>query len=327
VAIRLHRIFNPALAKEAVAIYQRSHEGVYIHRELPDFERRYLSRLELSENLAEGNEANNYCGGIVRSCHIDGLERWRCTTEHVRRVGHPLLSALDEIEKHVLLRHRYELPSELSITATNDGWDVDGLLCWEKSKEKLSGLSNLTEDELDTDYKWHQSWLFNLPFAVAMVVATQFILLVSVLVLTGEDRYTVTYRKMMYSLVFAPIGAIVRWKLADINGKLTVPGWGWFPTGTFAANMLGSIVSAAVVAYEYRYDYVLGYSNTFWLDGTLTALRVGFAGSLTTVSTFVAEVNGFMARRTEHAYPYMIITLGTACLLGSLVYGLIIQYV
>jgi CrcB protein len=141
--------------------------------------------------------------------------------------------------------------------------------------------------------------------------------------LDGENAHTVTYRTMVYAMLFAPAGALLRWKLSVWNGKLNVSGWEWLPLGTLAANIFGSVLSTSLVASEYRIGSNY-FTSPFWTVGSIRAAKIGFAGSLTTVSTFVAEVSGFMQQKTEHAYPYIVTTLSISCALSAVVYGSIV---
>uniref|UniRef100_A0A7R9ZJY4 Fluoride ion transporter CrcB n=1 Tax=Craspedostauros australis TaxID=1486917 RepID=A0A7R9ZJY4_9STRA len=124
---------------------------------------------------------------------------------------------------------------------------------------------------------------------------------------------------MSYSMLLAPLGAISRWQLSKLNGKLVA--FPWFPAGTFAANILGSIVSILTVALEYRLEVQYG-DFDFWTVGSIRAVRIGLAGCLTTVSTFVSEIVKFLKSNTNHAYPYMYWTLGTAAAISAFIYGL-----
>lgn len=127
---------------------------------------------------------------------------------------------------------------------------------------------------------------------------------------------------MIYAMLCAPPGAVLRWKLSSLNGTVTTKSWEWFPMGTFLANLMGCIISMIAVGYEYDMEAVQSiYDVTFfWGIGTVRAIKVGFVGSLTTVSTFVAEINGFM-RTSDHAYPYMLTTLFSCCSAASFFYG------
>ena len=52
-------------------------------------------------------------------------------------------------------------------------------------------------------------------------------------------------RAQWFAVLMGPFGAITRWQLSKLNFKL--PGRGkWFPTGTFAANMIACIIDFAL---------------------------------------------------------------------------------
>ena len=66
----------------------------------------------------------------------------------------------------------------------------------------------------------------------------------------------------------------------------------WIPVGTLAANVLGAMVSVTMTGLEFRHTEM----QSFWVVGTFHAIRAGFAGCLTTVSTFVSEVHNFFSQ-------------------------------
>lgn len=84
---------------------------------------------------------------------------------------------------------------------------------------------------------------------------------------------------LLLALFFAPLGVILRWWLSSFNGKCSRT----FCLGTFAANMLACAVSAAVEVIDIRY-------TDAWTQDVTSGISIGFAGSLSTVSTFIAEV-------------------------------------
>ncbi|EIE22217.1 hypothetical protein COCSUDRAFT_42582 [Coccomyxa subellipsoidea C-169] len=124
-------------------------------------------------------------------------------------------------------------------------------------------------------------------------------------------------RAQWLAVLFGPFGCTLRWLLSKYNYKL--PGhWKWLPAGTFAANMIACLVDYLVGGIGHRVGS-LGY----WATIVLYAIRTGFSGALSTVSTFVAEVHAQMMLIPEvlHGYTYSIGSLVTAALLGILVYG------
>ncbi|KAJ9453379.1 UPF0695 membrane protein [Diplonema papillatum] len=88
---------------------------------------------------------------------------------------------------------------------------------------------------------------------------------------------------LLYAVCFAPFGVLLRYCLSFANGHV----WKHFPLGTFAANMLGSASLGAVVVIEHV-------STT--RCALLYGVGEGFCGSLTTVSTFVAELKKYPKR-------------------------------
>ena len=110
-------------------------------------------------------------------------------------------------------------------------------------------------------------------------------------------------------LIFSPPGVLLRFYLSKhLNPRLPS-----FPLGTFAANIIGTVVEAVC--------YVLQHSNGIVLKSGSVNLNAcvvlegwmqGFCGCLTTVSTWVAELNGL---RRRHAWFYALMSLAVA--LGS----------
>jgi fluoride ion exporter CrcB/FEX len=139
--------------------------------------------------------------------------------------------------------------------------------------------------------------------------------------LNQEEDAVVTYRTMSYSMLLAPVGAVTRWRLSVLNGTLS--NYEWFPLGTFVANFAGSIVSITALAAEFHLTSTYHHPS-FWTIGTLRALRIGVAGCLTTVSTFVVEVHHLMQQQSDHAYPYIWVSLGASCVVSAFIYGIIV---
>jgi fluoride ion exporter CrcB/FEX len=311
IARKFHQIVNPILAAEAEAAKERQAEGVYLNRDLPDFERRYLPDLDM------GSKGEKNYGEFLPLGRLDGLESWRRTTKDARRVNHPQLDLLKRIEQTVLV-DGLPIPPDTVTYARSYGWDLDALDNWVASKRGLaSRLPSLTSQSMiamPEESRWLQP-----TFASALLGVVIMSLLLLLVMLNGKRAYTITNRTMVYAMLWAPAGALLRWKLSALNGKLKVDGWTWFPLGTFLANLLGSIVSIIAIAGEYDMGSV--YDRTFFWDvGSIRAVKVGFAGSLTTVSTFVAEINGFM-RKSDHAYPYILSTIASCSIVASIIYG------
>lgn len=107
----------------------------------------------------------------------------------------------------------------------------------------------------------------------------------------------------VFAIVFAPLGCLARFYLAlFLNAR--VPS---FPMGTFAANILGTVVLA--MCFDLQRVSGLGASGLVSCQ-VLQGAMDGFCGCLTTVSTWVAELNG-LARRLQ-AYVYGVVSVGVA---------------
>ena len=293
IATFIYRWRNPGNAQEADASLERAKEGVYINHGLPEFERRYLPDLEMDhmEHTMHG---------------VAYLERWRRSTREARRVNHELLSPLCEIENAMLIK-AHPFSAQAEGVAQNAGWDLEALSEWVK-------LNPRTVPEPPTS-----SFLFTIPVSTILFIALASPLLLGLIFVNDEHAYSVTYRTMMYSGCLAPFGALVRWNLSALNGKL--PGdLSWIPAGTFIANVSGSVISIIMVALELSMA-----ADGFWTVGTMRAIKVGFCGCLTTVSSFVSEVNVLMKKPNQHkAYLYIVMSLLTSALLASAVYAWIV---
>ncbi|KAJ6021038.1 hypothetical protein N7540_006542 [Penicillium herquei] len=130
---------------------------------------------------------------------------------------------------------------------------------------------------------------------------------------TGSE----TWRgRALFAIVFAPLGCLLRFYVSLLlNARVPA-----FPMGTFAVNMIGTVVEG--MCYDLQHVNGLG-------AGVLTGCQVlqgvmdGFCGSTTTISTWVAELNGLAKRR--HAYIYGATSIGAGLgfmvvIMGSLLW-------
>jgi len=296
----LHRLVNPELAAEADAMRQRQLEGMYINRELPERERRFLHRLDIVP---------------YDSADVTLLGKWRDSTDHVRRVNHPLMDALYQIEKAVFCDF-LPISKDTEAVARAEGWDVDSLLKW-TSLGKLARLPRTSSAGYLLPYE-HNQW-YSVAIEGGFVGMIVLMLILGLIKVSEEEDHLITYRTMAYSLLFAPFGALTRWQLSSLNGSWSLSeNLAWIPVGTLAANILGSLVSITLTGLEFRYTEM----QNFWVVGTFRAARVGFAGCLTTVSTFVSEVQTFFRQqRQDRGYFYVLITLGICCILSTAIYA------
>ncbi|KAJ5098141.1 hypothetical protein N7532_005142 [Penicillium argentinense] len=117
--------------------------------------------------------------------------------------------------------------------------------------------------------------------------------------------------RAVLACVFAPLGCLFRFYVSlYLNSRISS-----FPLGTFTVNIFGTIIEG--VCYDLQHVSGLGAVVPAALSGcqVLQGVMDGFCGSATTVSTWVAELNGLSKRR--HAYVYGVTSVAVA--LGFLV--------
>jgi fluoride exporter len=140
------------------------------------------------------------------------------------------------------------------------------------------------------------------------------------------------YRKMWLCVVLSPCGALLRWHLSRYNASppavaaAAISRWNleWVPWGTVASNMIAVVVSVLAEALEDRYA-VRGEPGYDWISTVVPAIETGFAGSLSTVSTFVREIADLHTTPTR-MYLYGFGSLTFAMLLGLLIYSPLIRF-
>lgn len=317
VAIRIFRIVNPTLSVEFDAAKERLKQGIPINKHLPDFERRFLPRLEMGQAYDM----------LTPIQDVTTLARWRDSTESARRLGHAHLDLLTEIETCVLAKDHAMIAPDAESLARAEGWDLDSLLKWKNSRSsEATRLPSIGSIPLDNSLRpVEDSRFFHLPVATGLVATLYAMLFLGLILLNEQAATIVTYRTMVYAMMFAPFGALLRWKLSVWNGNCKIRNWEWLPLGTLTVNVLGSLISAVAVGGEYHHlNGRFSKNEGFWLVGSIRAVKVGFAGSLTTVSTFASEVSGFMQSGSDHAYPYIGVTLGISCVGASIVYASVV---
>ncbi|KAL7895070.1 CrcB-like domain-containing protein [Trichoderma sp. SZMC 28014] len=105
--------------------------------------------------------------------------------------------------------------------------------------------------------------------------------------------------EILFALVFAPLGCLGRFYLSIyLNGKIAS-----FPLGTFTANVFGTAILG--MSWDIAHARIGGLAGCQVLQG----IEDGFCGCLTTISTWVAELNS-LGRR--HSYIYGFSSVGTA---------------
>jgi len=143
----------------------------------------------------------------------------------------------------------------------------------------------------------------NIKFIIYACVAAVLFITSLVLAITLDDT-----RKVWLSCLMAPLGALPRYILSTKNSKFPN-----FPIGTFAANIAGTLCLAIFTIFKYSSDY-----HEF-LCHFLMAVGDGFCGCLTTISTFVNELNSL---NTKHLYIYCIASIVSAQFVIMVTFGI-----
>ena len=140
---------------------------------------------------------------------------------------------------------------------------------------------------------------------------------------TGDVYWGIHYyRQVWIACILAPLGTLLRWKLSIWNGNSS------FPLGTFLANFIASIISAAITAWvivESR-DVNATYN---WELPTMQAISLGFTGCLSTVSTFAKECVEIGERNPPYSKSQLLYSHGTlfsCCAAGLIVYSLVARF-
>lgn len=106
----------------------------------------------------------------------------------------------------------------------------------------------------------------------------------------------------LFALVFAPLGALLRfWLSLKLNSLIA-----WFPLGTFTANIFGTAVQG--MAYDLQRVPFMG-AGVVGITAcqALQGVEDGFCGCLSTVSTWILELTTL---RRRHAYFYGAASIG-----------------
>ncbi|GLC49511.1 hypothetical protein PLESTB_000227100 [Pleodorina starrii] len=119
-----------------------------------------------------------------------------------------------------------------------------------------------------------------------------------------------------WSILLGPAGCFARWHLSRLNGLRE---GAWLQYGTFAANVLGCVLVFVCEALLFRLGGSLGGGSQ---RVALQGLMVGTAGCLTTVSTYVVEIQKLALTSPLAAYKYFLVSTVVPVSLGLLVYGI-----
>jgi fluoride ion exporter CrcB/FEX len=128
-------------------------------------------------------------------------------------------------------------------------------------------------------------------FPVLIILSIPLLVLLAVLLPTGQYTY------LIYSVIFAPFGSLTRYALSILFNFNTN-----FPLGTLLANIIGSYIYLGMVAIN---EYV--YTLSLLESQIITSIIQGYCGCLTTVSTFILELDTIAKRK--YIYAYFVLTV------------------
>mmetsp|Transcript_23421 Transcript_23421/g.35455 ORF Transcript_23421/g.35455 Transcript_23421/m.35455 type:complete len:564 (-) Transcript_23421:86-1777(-) len=273
-------------------------------RSLPDSERRFLYNLQDDK---EDNESKTTKQHQDDDDKFSKLRQWKDTTDLHRRglASTNYQQQLRQLEQAILIDNEDNPDDDLLEVARDAGWDVSALQSWKRATKEND------DDEDDNSVILKRQFVTS---AVAFVLLTALLIIG---IIFGDNDTSFVSRPEYLSALVAPLGTLTRWYLSKYNGTLPNQ-YTWLPIGTLAANLLGSILSALAVGISKSSSS----SNSTTIHLWMTALKTGYAGCLSTVSTLVSEIVGLMQLLPRYAYGYYY-ALGTivvACLLGTLSY-------
>lgn len=180
---------------------------------------------------------------------------------------------------------------------------------YDASAELIAEITQVEQDFYRVTHRGH-AWL------VTGVIITA--LLWALALLSSENNYA---RSRLLAVCFGPFGALLRYQLSLFN---TQPKCKNFPLYTFVPNVGASLLSCAVevigssiAAHHSASDASF---RTFVLVGE-GAIQVGLLGSLSTVSTWVCELDVLSSRRVYWAYRYAFASVVAAQLVSVCILG------
>lgn len=282
--------------------------------------------------------------------HIHHLQAWKISTD-VHRDGKKkegdntttgttkkenYVKELQEIEKNLLV-DKVEPRQELLEIARDAGWNVDALRNWtsaldHEEQKRIFVESGGTVEDFANNINIEDAYFFGggdgsagssstTPLWEVVLTLLLFlsatILLIAGYVYFKDEHDPLVPAEQFLSALLAPLGTYSRWYLSRLNGRINRRNWEWLPIGTFLANMIASVLSALAVAINSKVA-----NDQLVARQVLYAIKFGYAGSFSTVSTFAAETTGLFRALPRYfwGYYYSFGSLFCAMVLGVISY-------
>ena len=178
------------------------------------------------------------------------------------------------------------------------------------------------EEERETiaAYGWRHYCTKYCLFLVAIVLIVLFVL--------GSVVHEIQfYRNMTMMSLVAPFGALLRWKLSTWNSNRNTNCWQRVPRlpwGTLSANLFGAIISILCTGFLDSKSEAIFHP---WVEALLFAVKVGFAGSLSTVSSLAKEITILSEKYPGHAKPHIYgsVTILSGMMISLCIYAGIVR--
>ena len=189
---------------------------------------------------------------------------------------------------------------------------------YQKREKHLSEASG-SEDQHKKDPAAHmnkggQNWLIDLFMLAVLLTLTGASLAYAIT--DGESSESpYSPRSMWFSILLGPTGCIARWVLSlHMNAGLFESQW--FYWGTWTANISACIIDFTCASLLVRVPL------TSLQSSLLNSIITGISGSLSTVSTWVVELQTLgLKSGSGEAYIYGLSSIVTAVSLGIIIYG------
>mmetsp|Transcript_6643 Transcript_6643/g.8695 ORF Transcript_6643/g.8695 Transcript_6643/m.8695 type:complete len:520 (-) Transcript_6643:485-2044(-) len=276
---------------------------------LPDFERHFLQDiLDEKEVEAIRMEFPNV---------IEAIERWKNSTFFHRKRNFDFRKDLRDLECALICEEDIEMDRLESLikVADQNSWDVTSL------REYIEAKVDMTS----TVRKQTKYFGISLAAVLLLVLFILFMIGLNSGDENDEGEKELGINQMLcISGIFAPFGALLRWKLSGLNyGTYLGDRYRWFPFGTFVANITACVIA---IALQTALTNLTGEpeENFTWNKLMLKGIQGGFAGSLSTVSTFASETVGMFSALPKHGYAYIysVGSLVASCIVSTLIYSI-----